>query len=124
LEQLALEEKIGEADATKACPPTRPPEQNHVCAYQQSLERSIGTRIYPAVNVFTANEWGVLSLVLSKIKNSVGYFFSLSKDVPQLMDKCTKDQAVAELITIVTEGPVTYDEPLKGIGHVTIPIDK
>eukprot|EP00586_Coscinodiscus_wailesii_P017773 CAMPEP_0172505884 /NCGR_PEP_ID=MMETSP1066-20121228/189593_1 /TAXON_ID=671091 /ORGANISM="Coscinodiscus wailesii, Strain CCMP2513" /LENGTH=544 /DNA_ID=CAMNT_0013282645 /DNA_START=1 /DNA_END=1635 /DNA_ORIENTATION=+ len=48
------------------------PKQNHVCAYQQSLQRSIGTQIYPAVNAFTADEPGVLAPALSEMNNFVG----------------------------------------------------
>ena len=32
------------------------PKQNHTCAYQQSLQRSIGIMVYPAVNAFTSGE--------------------------------------------------------------------
>jgi len=48
------------------------PKQNHVCAYQQSLQRSIGAQIYPAVNAFTADEPGILAPALSEMNNFVG----------------------------------------------------
>jgi hypothetical protein len=45
------------------------PKQNHTCPYQQSLARSIGTMIYPAVNAFTAAEPGILAPALSEMNN-------------------------------------------------------
>lgn len=48
------------------------PKQNHTCPYQQSLARSIGTMIYPAVNAFTSAEPGVLAPALSEMNNFVG----------------------------------------------------
>lgn len=47
------------------------PKQNHRCPYRQSLARSIGTMIYPAVNAFTADEPGVISPPLSEMNNFV-----------------------------------------------------
>jgi hypothetical protein len=47
------------------------PKQNHTCPYQQSLARSIGTMIYPAVNAFTAAEPGSLAPALSEMNNFI-----------------------------------------------------
>jgi len=47
------------------------PKQNHTCPYQQSLQRSIGVMIYPAVNAFTSNEPGVLAPTLTDMNNFV-----------------------------------------------------
>ena len=47
------------------------PKQNHTCPYQQSLARSIGTMVYPAVNAFTSAEPGVLAPALSEMNNFV-----------------------------------------------------
>eukprot|EP00934_Nitzschia_sp_Nitz4_P009115 Nitzschia sp. Nitz4//scaffold68_size99682//51527//54845//NITZ4_004567-RA/size99682-snap-gene-0.2-mRNA-1//1//CDS//3329556602//9105//frame0 len=47
------------------------PKQNHTCPYQQSLARSIGVMVYPAVNAFTASEPGVLAPPLSEMNNFV-----------------------------------------------------
>ena len=45
------------------------PKQNHVCTYKQSLVRSIGTMVYPAVNAFVSNEPGRLAPALSEMNN-------------------------------------------------------
>jgi len=47
------------------------PKQNHTCPYQQSLQRSIGVMIYPAINSFTAFEPGCLAPSLSEMNNFV-----------------------------------------------------
>lgn len=47
------------------------PKQNHTCPYQQSLARSIGTMVYPAVNAFTSAEPGVLAPALSEMNNFI-----------------------------------------------------
>ena len=47
------------------------PKQNHTCPYQQSLARSIGVMIYPAVNAFTAAEPGSLAPALSEMNNFI-----------------------------------------------------
>lgn len=47
------------------------PKQNHTCPYQQSLQRSIGIMIYPAVNAFTACEPGYLAPALADMNNFV-----------------------------------------------------
>lgn len=47
------------------------PKQNHRCPYQQSLARSIGVMIYPAVNAFTADEPGVIAPPLTEMNNFV-----------------------------------------------------
>ena len=52
------------------------PKQNHRCPYQQSLARSIGCMIYPAVNAFTADEPGTIAASLSEMNN----FVDIQKD--------------------------------------------
>jgi len=52
------------------------PKQNHVCPYQQSLQRSIGTMIYPALNAFECPEPGELTQPLIEMNN----FFDLFED--------------------------------------------
>jgi hypothetical protein len=45
------------------------PKTNHVCPYQQSLVRSIGAMVHPAVNAFTAAEPGILATDLKEMNN-------------------------------------------------------
>lgn len=45
------------------------PKQNHRCTYQQSLARSIGVMVYPAVNAFTADEPGMIAAPLAEMNN-------------------------------------------------------
>jgi hypothetical protein len=45
------------------------PKQNHTCPYQQSLARSIGIMVFPAVNAFTASEPGTIAPALSDMNN-------------------------------------------------------
>mmetsp|Transcript_28807 Transcript_28807/g.63433 ORF Transcript_28807/g.63433 Transcript_28807/m.63433 type:complete len:1583 (+) Transcript_28807:356-5104(+) len=47
------------------------PKQNHVCPYQSSLQRSLGTMVYKAVNAFTAEEPGEVAPALSTMNNFV-----------------------------------------------------
>lgn len=47
------------------------PKQNHTCPFMQSLARSIGVNVYPAVNAFTAAEPGVVAPPLSEMNNFV-----------------------------------------------------
>lgn len=47
------------------------PKQNHSCPYRQSMQRSIGVSIYPAVNAYAANEPGSLAPPLSDMNNFV-----------------------------------------------------
>ena len=54
------------------------PKQNHTCPYQQSLARSIGTMVYPAVNAFTSAEPGILAPALSEMNNFIGSAESVS----------------------------------------------
>mmetsp|Transcript_6435 Transcript_6435/g.15211 ORF Transcript_6435/g.15211 Transcript_6435/m.15211 type:complete len:1151 (+) Transcript_6435:149-3601(+) len=54
------------------------PKQNHTCPYQQSLARSIGVNVYPAVNAFTAAEPGVLAPALAEMNNFIGSAESIS----------------------------------------------
>lgn len=56
------------------------PKQNHTCPYQQSLARSIGTMIYPAINAFTAAEPGSLAPALSEMNNFISGSDSVSSN--------------------------------------------
>jgi hypothetical protein len=47
------------------------PKQNHTCPYQQSLARSIGAMVYPAVNAFTSSEPGNLAPALTEMNNFI-----------------------------------------------------
>lgn len=47
------------------------PKQNHICPYQQSLQRTIGIMVYPAVNSYTALEPGKLAPALTEMNNFV-----------------------------------------------------
>jgi len=47
------------------------PKQNHVCPYKKSLQRSIGTMVYSAVNAYNADEPGHLAPSLSSMNNFV-----------------------------------------------------
>jgi hypothetical protein len=59
------------------------PKQNHVCPYQQSLQRNIGIMVYPAVNSFSAVEPGYLAPALSEMNNFVnGNDDTLSENTP------------------------------------------
>ncbi|CAB9502028.1 expressed unknown protein [Seminavis robusta] len=48
------------------------PKQNHTCPFMQSLARSIGIMVYPAVNAFAAAEPGIVAPPLSEMNNFVG----------------------------------------------------
>jgi hypothetical protein len=54
------------------------PKQNHTCPYQQSLARSIGAMVYPAVNAFTSSEPGILAPALSEMNNFISGSDSVS----------------------------------------------
>ena len=58
------------------------PKQNHRCPYQQSLARSIGVMVYPAVNAFTAAEPGTIATPLSDMNN----FTDIMKDSASATD--------------------------------------
>lgn len=58
------------------------PKQNHRCPFQQSLARSIGIMVYPAVNAFTADEPGSLATPLSEMNN----FTDILKDSQSMDD--------------------------------------
>jgi hypothetical protein len=49
------------------------PKQNHTCPYRQSMQRSLGVTVRPAVNSFTAHEPGALAVPLSEMNNFVSY---------------------------------------------------
>jgi hypothetical protein len=58
------------------------PKQNHRCPFQQSLARSIGTMVYPAVNAFTADEPGTIATPLSEMNNFIDTKDSASEFSP------------------------------------------
>lgn len=51
------------------------PKQAHVCPYRQSMQRSIGVSVYPAVNAYTASEPGDLAPALADMNNFVDRSF-------------------------------------------------
>ena len=57
------------------------PKQNHTCPYQQSLQRSIGTMTYPAVNAHSSAEPGLVAPALAEMNN-----FILGEDGPSPND--------------------------------------
>lgn len=74
LDEAEGDKKPGSPDQPKMryrCKLCGLPKQNHTCPYQQSLQRSIGTMIYPAVNAFTSNEPGMLAPALTEMNNFI-----------------------------------------------------
>ena len=64
--------KDGKGDSPKMwyrCKLCGQPKTNHVCPYQQSLVRSIGAMVQPAVNAFNAAEPGMLAPALTEMNN-------------------------------------------------------
>lgn len=59
------------------------PKQNHICPYQQSLQRSIGTMSYPALNSFECAEPGKLAPSLSDMNN---FFHNLDDSALEFND--------------------------------------
>lgn len=58
------------------------PKQNHVCPYKKSLQRSIGTMAYSAVNAYNAEEPGQLAPALSTMNNFVSQSSSSVASTP------------------------------------------
>ena len=88
-------------ESTKAkyrCKLCGQPKQNHTCPYQHSLERSIGTMSYPAINCFECTEPGILSAPLSKMNN----FFDLYDD--------DDDESGASMNEISVSNDQTYSD--------------
>lgn len=48
------------------------PKQNHICTFNQTLQRSIGAQVYPAVNAFTSHEPGSLAQNLLDMSVVIG----------------------------------------------------
>ena len=48
------------------------PKQNHVCPYQQALQRSIGIMCYPAVNAYSSTEPGRIAPAFNAAKDVTG----------------------------------------------------
>ena len=64
--------KDGKVDSQKLryrCKLCGQPKTDHVCPYKQSLVRSIGVEVKPAVNAFTAAEPGLLAPDLKEMNN-------------------------------------------------------
>ena len=73
-EKRSSENSPGSIDQPKMryrCKLCGQPKQNHTCTFMQSLARSIGVNVYPAVNAFTAAEPGVVAPPLSEMNNFV-----------------------------------------------------
>jgi hypothetical protein len=58
------------------------PKHNHSCPYRQSMQRSIGVSVYPAVNAYASNEPGALAPPLSDMNNFVDTSLSASSFRP------------------------------------------
>lgn len=78
------------------------PKQNHRCPYQQSLARSIGVMVYPAVNAFTADEPGTIAAPLSEMNN----FVDIQKQESQLGDSSVGGVSAEVTPDRGTHGPV------------------
>lgn len=58
-------------------------KQNHVCPFNQPLQRSIGVMVFPAVNSYTAAEPGTVAEPLTKMNNFVSYDSDQTSPHPQ-----------------------------------------
>ena len=79
------DDRVGSLKETKMryrCTRCGEPKHNHVCKYQESIQRSIGAMVYPAVNAFRAKEPGVITPALSEMNNFVSYDSPESDDSP------------------------------------------
>lgn len=69
------------------------PKQNHICPYQQSLQRSIGIMVYPAVNAFTSTEPGMLAPALSDMNNFISSGSETTSSAENSPSRPTPDRA-------------------------------
>ncbi len=90
--QLPKTESQDEKRKNKETPKTRyrcklcgQPKQNHICPYQQSLQRSIGTMSYPALNAFESSEPGKLAPSLIEMNN----FFHTEENQNDMLQSIT-----------------------------------
>lgn len=92
------------------------PKQNHTCAYQQSLQRSIGAMIYPAVNAFASSEPGVLAPPLEDMNN-----FMLGGDQSISSGDATPDRK-RHTADGTASTQVTPDTLRSGTGQINSPV--
>lgn len=82
------------------------PKQNHTCPYQQSLQRSIGTMSYPALNSFECSEPGKLAPSLVEMNNFFIYDEGNQLDTPEHFlsspSKTVKTDSFAKAVHTVT----------------------
>lgn len=90
------------------------PKQNHTCPYQQSLARSIGVMIYPAVNAFTASEPGSLAPALSEMNNFISSGDSVSSMDGGSPSRPTPDRMRGRLIGVPPGTAQVTPESLRG----------
>jgi hypothetical protein len=89
------------------------PKQNHECPYRQSLHRSIGVMVYPAINSFTAAEPGTIALPLCKMNNFVSYD-SDQTNIPEYAVACPVLQSNPSAIT---DGRAFFNSPQSSLSN-------
>jgi hypothetical protein len=97
------------------------PKQNHTCPYQQSLARSIGIMIYPAVNAFTAAEPGSLAPALSEMNNFISSGDSVASNEGSPSHASRMMNAVGISIQHVTPESMR-SSPRVGTSPITTPV--
>lgn len=101
------------------------PKQNHTCPYQQSLQRSIGITVYPAVNAYTAYEPGTLAPTLSEMNNFVHGQDSFTENTPLRPDRMMLHQPTGPFMVALPGVPrnVTPESIRSALHHqITSPL--
>ena len=91
------------------------PKQNHSCPYNQTLQRSIGTQIYPAVNAYTSHEPGELTQNLIEMQTHSSYNLSSTADQTSSLPITSSDSTNSSC------PPSTPFNPSKRIGVKVTP---
>ncbi len=89
-------------------------KQNHVCPYQQPLQRSIGVMVYPAVNSYNAAEPGVIAPSLSKMNNFISYDDSDQGGGPPSDHVTQQHPKVDDRNPFIVHGATVTPESLRG----------
>ena len=89
-------------------------KQNHVCPYQQPLQRSIGVMVYPAVNSYSAAEPGVIAPSLSKMNNFISYDDSDQGGDPPSDHVTQQHPKVDDRNPFIVHGATVTPESLRG----------
>lgn len=71
------------------------PKQNHNCPYRQSMQRSIGVSVQPAINAYEAREPGLLAPALSEMNNFVDRSDQTDNDVPSYITAEKREDSAA-----------------------------